>query len=91
MEREINVDKINEWWLWALGILASTGAWTVKMLFKRLDHMEERIEYVERTHITKDDLDESLSHIKDTNNMILQHLLKHRTTENHAKKDTQDI
>jgi len=50
----------------------------MKLLFSRIDHIEERVEYVERSLLTKDDLEDSLSHIKDTNSLILQHLLDKR-------------
>ena len=52
------------------------------MLFKRIDKLETRVDSVERTLLTKDDLDASLEPIRETNFMILKHLLEKRDENN---------
>ena len=66
---------------WLLGIIASIGAWIVNRLFGRLDALEERVDDVERSLLTRENLDDSLEPLKNSNNLILSHLLEHRGTE----------
>jgi len=54
----------------------------VRMLFKRIDRLENRVDGVERTLLTKEDLDSGLEPIRETNLMILKHLLEHRDEKN---------
>jgi len=75
------MEKLSDGVFWLLGIIASIGAWIVKRLFGRIDTLEERVDDIERTQLTKEDLDSSLEPIRDTNTMILTHLLEHRRTE----------
>ena len=75
------VDKLSDTVYWLLGAIASITAWIVKRLFGRIDTLEERVDTIECTQLTKEDLDSSLEPIRDTNTMILTHLLEHRRTE----------
>ena len=75
------VDKLSDTVYWLFGAIASITAWIVKRLFGRIDMLEERVDDIERTQLTKEDLDSSLEPIRDTNTMILTHLLEHRRTE----------
>ena len=75
------MDKLSDTVYWLLGAIASITAWIVKRLFGRIDTLEERVDDIERTQLTKEDLDSSLEPIRDTNTMILTHLLEHRKTE----------
>ena len=75
------MEKLSDIVYWLLGIIASIGAWIVKRLFGRIDTLEERVDDIECTQLTKEDLDSSLEPIRDTNTMILNHLLEHRRTE----------
>jgi len=53
----------------------------VKRLFGRIDRLEERADSLERSILTREDLDSSLEPLQATNQLILSHLLKHRETE----------
>ena len=75
------IDKLSEAVFWLLGIIASIGAWIVNRLFGRLDALEERVDEVERTLLTRENLEDSLEPLKTTNQLILTHLLEHRGTE----------
>tara|TARA_R100000750_G_C2307163_1_gene81061 strand:- start:513 stop:764 length:252 start_codon:yes stop_codon:yes gene_type:complete len=75
------MDKINDFVYWLLGGIASIIAWITKRMFYRLDALEERVDRVECTLLTKEDLDDGLAPIRDTNNLILSHLLEHRGSE----------
>ena len=75
------MDKLSDMVYWLLGAIASITAWIVKRLFGRIDTLEERVDTIECTQLTKEDLDNSLEPIRDTNTMILTHLLEHRRTE----------
>ena len=75
------MDKLSDTVYWLFGAIASITAWIVKRLFGRIDMLEERVDDIERTQLTKEDLDSSLEPIRDTNTMILTHLLEHRKTE----------
>jgi cell shape-determining protein MreC len=75
------IDKLSEAVFWLLGIIASIGAWVVNRLFGRLDTLEERVDEAERTLLTRENLEDSLEPLKNSNNLILSHLLEHRGTE----------
>lgn len=50
----------------------------MKKLFSRIEKLEDNLAEVERNLLTRDDI----QGIKDTQTLILQHLLEHRKTEN---------
>ena len=75
------IDKLNDVVFWLLGVIASIGAWIVNRLFGRLDALEERVDEAERTLLTRENLEDSLEPLKNSNNLILSHLLEHRGTE----------
>lgn len=75
------MEKFNDWFLALCTAIASIGAWVVKRLFGRIDKLENRVDDVERNLLTRDDLESSLEPLKDTNNLILSHLLEHRGSE----------
>jgi len=75
------VDKLNDWFLAMCTGFAGICAYIVKRLFGRIDRLEDRTDSLERSLLTRDDLDSSLEPIKSTNQLILTHLLKHRGTE----------
>ena len=50
----------------------------MKKIFSRIERLENNLAEVERNLLTRDDI----QGIKDTQNLILQHLLEHRKTEN---------
>lgn len=66
--------------------LIGMGAWIVKRLFGRIDKLEDRVDGVEKNLLTKQELDDSLEPIRETNNMILKHLLEHRGSEGKPRK-----
>jgi hypothetical protein len=75
------VEKFNEWFLALCTFLAGGVAFIVKRLFGRIDRLEERVDDVERSLLTRENLDDSLEPLKNSNNLILSHLLEHRGTE----------
>ena len=83
-------NKLNEWFLAVSTGLAGIVAFIVKRLFGRIDRLEERADSLERSLLTRDDLDSSLEPLKTTNQLILSHLLEHRGTEHEHKKTKKD-
>jgi hypothetical protein len=75
------MDKINELLAAAFAITVSTIAWTAKKMFSRIERLENNLADVERNLLTREDIQQ----IKDTQTLILQHLLEHRKTESRAK------
>jgi len=71
------MDKINEFLAAAFTVTVSTIAWVIKKMFSRIERLEDKVGHVERNLLTREDLEQ----IKDTQNLILQHLLEHRKTE----------
>lgn len=71
------MDKINEFLAAAFTVTVSTIAWVIKKMFSRIERLEDKVDHVERNLLTRGDLEQ----IKDTQNLILQHLLEHRKTE----------
>ena len=71
------MERINEFIIAVVTALVSMGAFIVKKLYYRIDKLEDQVDTIERNILTKDDLEQ----IKDTQNLILQHLLEHRNTE----------
>ena len=71
------MDKINEFLAAAFTVTVSTIAWVIKKMFSRIERLEDKVDHVERNLLTREDLEQ----IKDTQNLILQHLLEHRKTE----------
>ena len=75
------MDKINEFIIATFTALGAMGAFIVKKLYNRIDKLEDQVDaqdkYIERNLLTKDDLNQ----IKETQNLILQHLLEHRNKE----------
>lgn len=81
------MEKLSEWFLAVCTMLAGGMAFIVKRLFGRIDKLEERADSLERSILTRADLDNSLEPLKDTNQLILSHLLEHRGTEGEKTKD----
>ena len=83
-------NKLNEWFLALCTMLVGGVAFIVKRLFGRIDRLEERADSLERSILTREDLDSSLEPLQATNQLILTHLLEHRGTEHgpdQTKKD----
>ena len=81
------MEKLTEWVLALCAAIASGIAWAIKRLFGRLDILENRLDLVEREQLTKADLRSSLKPLQETTNLVLNHLLDHRNTENHHRKN----
>ena len=79
-------NKLNEWFLALCTFLVGGVAFIVKRLFGRIDRLEERTDSLERSLLTREDLDSSLEPLQATNQLILSHLLKHRETEREPDK-----
>ncbi len=75
------MEKINELLAAAFTITVSTIAWTAKKMFSRIERLENNLADVERNLLTREDIQQ----IKDTQTLILQHLLEHRKPESRAK------
>ncbi len=71
------MEKINEFAVWVGTALVSMGAFIVKKLYNRIDKLEDQVDTIERNLLTKDDLEQ----IKDTQTLILQHLLENRNSD----------
>ncbi len=71
------MEKINEFAIAVFTALVSMGAFIVKKLYYRIDKLEDQVDTIERNLLTKSDLEQ----IKETQTLILQHLLEHRNTE----------
>ena len=71
------MDKLNEIVIAMLTSITAMGAFIVKKLYSRVDRMEDRIDDMDDKLLTRDDVKQ----ITDTQNLILKHLLEHRTTE----------
>ena len=82
----VTVDKLSEWFLALCTFLVGGVAFIVKRLFGRIDRLEERTDSLERSLLTREDLDSSLEPLQATNQLILSHLLKHRETEREPDK-----
>jgi|TARA_Y100000310_G_scaffold80345_3_gene77012 Mg2+ and Co2+ transporter CorA len=80
------MEKFNDWFIALCTAIAGVSTFIVKRLFKRIDKLEDRVDDIDRELLTKTDLDISLEPIRDTNTMILNHLLEHRRGENLPKK-----
>ncbi len=65
----------------AFTITVSTIAWVVKKMWSRIDRLENNLADVEKNLLTREDIQQ----IKDTQTLILQHLLEHRQTESKEK------
>ncbi len=52
-------DKLNDWLLALCTGLAGICAYIVKRLFGRIDRLEDRTDSLERSLLTRDDLDSS--------------------------------
>jgi len=78
------MDKINELLAAAFTITVSTIAWTAKKMFSRIERLENNLADVERNLLTREDIQQ----IKDTQTLILQHLLEHRKTEANRREPT---
>lgn len=75
------MEKINELLVAAFTITVSTIAWVVKKMWSRIDRLENNLADVEKNLLTREDIQQ----IKDTQTLILQHLLEHRQTESKEK------
>lgn len=75
-ERQI-VEKINDYIIATFTAVFSLLAFLAKKLYSRIDRMESRIDDMENKLLTREDV----KAITDTQNLILQHLLEHRTKE----------
>ncbi len=71
------MERINEFAVAVFTALVSMGAFIVKKLYYRIDKLEDQVDTIERNLLTKSDLEQ----IKETQTLILQHLLEHRNTE----------
>ena len=78
------MEKINELVVAAFTITVSTIAWVIKKMFSRIEKLEDKLDLVERNLLTRDDIQQ----IKDTQTLILQHLLEHRKTEANKREPT---
>lgn len=72
------MDKINEIVVTTFTAVGAMGAFIVKKLHDRISRIEVKVDSMEDKLLTRDDIKQ----ISDTQTLILQHLLEHRTTEN---------
>ena len=80
------MEKLNDVFLWLSGILVTGGSWMLNRLFKSIDLAHSRVDRIENRVVSREHLESQLIPIRQDVNMILQHLLKHRETENENKE-----
>ena len=80
------MDKVSDVFLWIGGIVATGGSFLLNRMWKSIDLSHSRIDRIENKVVCREHLESQLIPIRQDVNMILQHLLKHRETENKKKE-----
>ena len=75
------MEKINEIVLSIIGLFLAMSGWVVRRLFKSVDQAHARITTLEKSLVDRPYLESQLAPIRTDLNLILSHLLEHRTTE----------
>ena len=75
------MDKINEILVSIAGVSVALFGWVVRRLFKSVDQAHARITTLEKSLVDRPYLESQLAPIRTDLNLILSHLLEHRTTE----------
>lgn len=70
------MDKINELFVAALGVIGGLVAWVIRRLFKSVDKAHARINVLEKNLVDRAYLESQLTPIRQDLKMILAHLLE---------------
>jgi len=79
------MDKINEFFVTAIGIISAGVAFLIRRLFRSVDKAHARINVLEKNLVDRPFLESQLAPIRQDLNLILSHLLEHRKTEGQTK------
>ncbi len=72
------MDKINELFVAALGVIGGLVAWVIRRLFKSVDKAHARINVLEKNLVDRAYLESQLTPIRQDLKMILAHLLENK-------------
>jgi len=72
------LDKINELFVAALGVIGGLVAWVIRRLFKSVDKAHARINVLEKSLVDRAYLESQLTPIRQDLKMILAHLLENK-------------
>ena len=72
------MDKINELFVAALGVIGGLVAWVIRRLFKSVDKAHSRINVLEKNLVDRAYLESQLTPIRQDLKMILAHLLENK-------------
>ena len=72
------MDKINELFVAALGVIGGLVAWVIRRLFKSVDKAHARINVLEKSLVDRAYLESQLTPIRQDLKMILAHLLENK-------------
>ena len=72
------MDKINELFVAALGVIGGLVAWVIRRLFKSVDKAHARINILEKNLVDRAYLESQLTPIRQDLKMILAHLLENK-------------
>ena len=70
------MDKINEFFVTAIGIISAGVAFLIRRLFRSADKAHARISVLEKTLVDRTHLESQLTPIRQDVNLILKHLLE---------------
>ena len=70
------MDKVNEMFLGAVGIIGGISTWIIRRLFRSVDKAHARISVLEKNLVDRAHLESQLTPIRQDLNLILKHLLE---------------
>ena len=73
---EMILDKLNELFIAAIGVISGISAFIIRRLFRSVDKAHARINVLEKTLVDRSFLESQLTPIRQDLNLILKHLLE---------------
>jgi|TARA_R110002051_G_scaffold272844_1_gene333412 hypothetical protein len=70
------LDKLNELFIAAIGVISGISAFIIRRLFRSVDKAHARINVLEKTLVDRSFLESQLTPIRQDLNLILKHLLE---------------
>jgi hypothetical protein len=70
------LDKLNELFIAAIGVVSGISAFIIRRLFRSVDKAHARINVLEKTLVDRSFLESQLTPIRQDLNLILKHLLE---------------
>jgi hypothetical protein len=77
----------NQLLIYSIGIIGGISAWIIRKLFRDLEKLSNRAAILERNLVDRPYLESQLAPMRRDLNLILSHLLEHRTTEGSSRAD----